>query len=251
MSNTRVPTAPRLGAFQIRAPDQRFRSQFLGLYSDALPALRPEAFERPAREARIEAALRATGVLTGGQLRRYFDADPEDLRHLATVRHAGVQPAHNRVLRVNAEFYALRAGQLTPRVSLLAHQVGAAELLLSLGVPPECWLPGSVVRPLAHAPDAAMRLNDGRLVAVEWDRGTYSARDVIAKMLSFGGGVPAPYAGVLWGVVSQTQLTNRRNVALGAPELRHVRLPALFMTAAWWRDEPVSGESLGGLAAGL
>lgn len=188
----------------------------------------------------IQAALSADRALTFKQLERYFGASPDILSELPHITHP-VEPVHMRASRVVPTFVALKDRILEARPSILSHYVGAAEARLMLNIPPEQWRVSTEREMLSADPDAVWTPSEGVSIAVEYDRGSYTRKKIVAKLKAFS----KEYDSVLW--VVPTPADNWGQAAARGPRLRkflvesdalnNIELPVKIISVKWWRGE--------------
>ena len=164
-------------------------------------------------------ALTADVVLTTRQLRAYYGVDERALRGLP-FKDATVRPVHNRAATsARVRFYALKEDTLRCSANAaLSHLAGAGAIRHQLGIAAQDWnaLPESRDR---NIPDAEFK-RDGKIVAVEYDSGTYVRQLVKEKMEAFS----ERYDHVVWGAVSRVR----------AERLRRRHPDATVLDATWW-----------------
>lgn len=206
------------------------------VYPAELPLV-PKAFSREAARARAREALETDRALAASQVLRYFGVTPQELG----VPHTPVQvfePVHMRALRVQTVFCTATPELAHRAAPVLAHLAGAAEVRLRLGIPPHEWSSGDNTD--RHLPDAVFT-RDGRRYAVEYDRGSYTRRRIVEKILTFHG----EYDAVIWavpegrerghGVQRNNRAASLRKMISLSPELRQAELPVLILAVNWWQ----------------
>ncbi|MCD0176746.1 replication-relaxation family protein [Deinococcus sp. 14RED07] len=237
------------GEGTLHVADRELDRSVLSVWGHLMPDLPLTVRSRERRGQRIREALLVDGVLTRSQLERYFGADDEDLDGLHLVTHV-IEPVHMRSTLVETTFVGLSPQSVRARPSILAHAVGTAQGRLQCVIDPQNWQ--SVVDAPsddAIAPDAVFTTATGQRVAVEYDRGTYSASKVVAKLTDFA----AHYDGTLWMVPppvytrSGAEPQRNRRAFLQAmiasrPELARVRKPIHIMLAKWWTGDRIIRE---------
>lgn len=240
---TEVTEATRFG---ITPADRELDRKVLSVWGHLMPEIPEIIGTRAARQRTIREALEADGVLTKAQLRRYYGADEEDFEGLFSAPHV-IEPVHMRPTLIQTEFVGLTMDSVNRRASVLAHAAGTAQGRLQLGVSPQQWKQLKADPNNEHIePDAVFTTNTGKRVAVEYDRGTYASRKVVAKLTSFS----VQYDSTLWmvpppvytkaGVIAQR---NRRaflqSMIANRSELRNIRHPVHIMLSHWWRDDQI------------
>lgn len=240
---TELTEATRFG---ITPADRELDRKVLSVWGHLMPEMTEIIGTRGVRQQAIREALEADGVLTKSQLRRYYGADEEDFEGLFTAPHV-IEPVHMRPTLIQTEFVGLTGESINRRASVLAHAAGTAQGRLQLIVSPRQWAQVKADPNKEHIePDALFITNTGKRVAVEYDRGTYASKKVVAKLTSFS----TQYDGTLWmvpppvytkaGVIAQR---NRRaflqRMIANRSELRHIRHPVHIMLSHWWRDDQI------------
>lgn len=154
-----------------------------------IPDLTLEILQLP-RQDRIkhaQAALACDGVMTSGQLERYFGLTDRDFPDTPFVEDL-VRPVHMRHgFELSTRFFLADPRMGRMEVPQLAHRAGTAELRHQVGIPPEqCEVErrsDGRLRRKTEEPDAIWYpdpTDRSRRWAVEYDTGSYP-KDVIEK----------------------------------------------------------------------
>lgn len=248
MTATQQESVPAERGATWRSVERELDRTVLSVWGHLMPEIPEVVAARSERRARIVAALGVDGVLTRSQLARYYGADQEDLDGLHQASHL-IEPVHMRSTLVQTTFVGLTRLAVASRPTVLAHAVGTAQGRLQCMISPEHWTPMRETAEDTIAPDAVFVTPSGQRVAVEYDRGTYTSKKVVAKLSAFA----AQYDGTIWMVPppvytrsGRTPVRNRRaflqSMIATHPLLSRVKKPVHIMLAKWWTDDVVLRE---------
>lgn len=196
-----------------------------------LPDLTKRILQMP-RTDRIDQALRSIecdGVLSNGQLKRYYGLDLGDITSRPYIETI-VRPTHSD-FRTEANVTFVLSNRKTARLddTSLGHRAGTSEMRHQMGVSsePRSWKAEQREALRFEEPDAYYYGEDGQIHAIEFDTGTYTANVIDDKLSTFS---ERGFTGVLWGVTSVRRQANLTD------KIRD-RLSGDVLLCPWWRTE--------------
>ncbi len=155
--------------------------------------------------------LEVDRVLSAGQVERHYRRSFPAGKDLF-VFDAFLAPTHGSNDYQRVSFYALERKATRMNASSLRHLAGVAEMRRLLKAPRESWKSEAGTRFAAEQPDALWFTPAGE-VAVEYDAGSYSSKQILAKTLTF-----RRYERQIWGSPSRKRVQHLSAFLLEAGE---------------------------------
>jgi len=184
------------------------------------------------RQDRVDHALRSMecdGVLSNGQLHRYYGLRVEDLPDRPYIRTI-VRPTHSD-FRLEAYVTFVVPTRTMSKLDdhALAHRAGTGEMRHLMGVSsdPRYWKAERRETLRFEEPDAYHYDENGQVHAVEFDNGTYTARVVDDKLTTF---TDRGFSEIHWGVTSDKRYRN-------LTESVRDRLSSDVLLCRWWTEQ--------------
>lgn len=150
---------------------------------------------RPEGLALLERDLEIDRALSAGQLARHHGLTLEKVQECVHVFERSLAPTHGSRTFRPVRFVSLEGSLSGARGSELRHLAGLAEMRRMLGANPEVWRHKSDLG--GEQPDALWDSPEGA-VAVEFDAGSYSPAQILAKVKYF-----TRHAAQVWGSPSR------------------------------------------------
>ncbi|WP_161883145.1 hypothetical protein [Deinococcus alpinitundrae] len=181
------------------------------------------------RTERIGEARRALGcdaAMSSAQLKRYFGLGVSDLEGASYVNTI-IRPVKDTMANEITTTFLTSTRQIANGDDAsLAHRCGAAQVRYMLGVDsdPEVWQAETRGRLSYENPDAVYLSPQGQRIAIEFDTGHYSAKDIRRKLDAFQ---DRGFAKPIWAVTTKVRQRNlSRKIG--------TRLTREVMLASWW-----------------